>query len=303
MKRKGLALLLCLVLVLPLFAAAENGITLQDMNGRSVMLEGPAQRIVVLSAADCEILYALGAGDKLVGRGAYCDYPQEVSELPVVNTGADTNLEEIIALDPDVVVMSIMGQTIEQENALENAGIRVITMRSTSIADTFEAIELLGKVTGKNEEAEAMIAEMRDTFEGIAQKAEETGKTIYFEESPLQWGLWAAGDGTFLNELAQMCGLKNIFADITGDQSVSEEQVIVRNPDYILTLTMDFGDGQTPVQEIESRPGWEQVTAVKEKQILNDPESVFSRPGPRLKEAALKLYAFVYGEEYGTPEN
>ena len=109
------------------------GIAIQDMKGRTVVLDSPAERIVAITAADCEILYALGCGDKLVGRGAYCDWPVEVLDVPAVESGTLTNIEQIIALNPDVILMADMEQTEEQVAQLESAGIRVFVSDSETI--------------------------------------------------------------------------------------------------------------------------------------------------------------------------
>ena len=93
---------------------ASEAVTLTDMTGREITLDAPAERVVALTASDCEILYALGAGDLLVGRGEYCDYPAEVLDVPSVQSGYDTNIEQIIALEPQVLLMSTMAQTEEQ---------------------------------------------------------------------------------------------------------------------------------------------------------------------------------------------
>ena len=91
-------------------------------------------------------------------------------------------------------------------------------------------------------------------------------------------------------------GLKNCFADVTGWSEISEEQVLERNPDYIVTISMYYGEGPTPEEEILARPGWENVTAVKNGKILNLQNNELSRPAPRLAEGAQVLYDFVYGE-------
>ena len=103
-----------------------SAVTLTDMTGREITLDAPAERVVALTASDCEILYALGAGDRLVGRGEYCDYPAEVLDVPSVQSGYDTNIEQIIALEPQVLLMSTMAQTDEQVQQLEAAGVRVV---------------------------------------------------------------------------------------------------------------------------------------------------------------------------------
>ena len=96
-----------------------------------------------------------------------------------------------------------------------------------------------------------------------------------------------------MNEVAQMVGLKNCFDDVPGWAEVSEEQVIERNPDYIVTITMYFGEGPTPEEEIMSRPGWQDITAVKNGAILNLQNNELSRPTPRLMDGAKELYDFV----------
>lgn len=275
------------------FASAEE-ISITDMMGREVKLSAPAQRIVALTAADCEILYAIGAGEYLVGRGEYCDYPDAVLDVPSVQSGYETNVEQIIALHPDVLLMSAMDQTADQVAQLENAGIRVVVSDADDIAGTYQAISMIGALMGREAEADAVIASMQETFDQV--RRENSGKTIYFEVSPLQYGLWTAGAGTFMNEIAEMIGLTNCFSDVNGWAEISEEQVLSRNPDYIVTISMYYGEGPTPTEEIMARAGWENVTAVKNGAILNLANNELSRPANRLADGAQMLYDFVYGE-------
>ena len=303
--KKILSILLCAVLLLSLVACGASGakkgaITVTDMTGREISLDKPATRIVALTASDCEILYAIGAGDALVGRGEYCDYPAEVLEVPSVQSGYDTNIEQIIALEPQVLLMATMAQTQEQIDALEAAGVKVVVSDAQDIDGVYTAVEMLGKLMGKEDNAAAVIDGMKATFSDLAEKAQGDGtKTVYFEVSPLQYGLWTAGKGTFMNEITEMLGLKNAFDDVDGWASVSEEQVLERNPDYIVTITMYFGEGPTPEEEIMARPGWENVTAVKNGAILNLVNNELSRPAPRLADGAQMMFDFVYGEAAG----
>ncbi|MDR1687515.1 MAG: helical backbone metal receptor [Clostridiales bacterium] len=281
-------------------SAASSEITVTDMTGREVKLTGTAEKIVVLSPSDCEILYALGAGGAVVGRGEYCDYPAEVSQVPAVQSGSETNIEQIIALNPQVVVMTKMSHSAEQVDAIENAGIRVVSTDAQNIAGVYQAIELIGKITGRDSQASALVGEMKSGFEEIKAQAANAGSvsdnSVYFEVSPLEWGLWTAGKNTFMDEIAQITGLKNAFDDIEGWAEISEEQVIDRNPAYIFTITMYFeGTGQVhPVDEIAGRGGWENIGAVKNSNIFLLDSNEISRPGPRLYEAAKKVYEIVY---------
>ena len=294
MTKKLIALLLIAALALSLCPAmAEGGVTVTDMTGREITLSEPAARIVALTAADCEILCALGCEDALVGRGEYCDYPASVLDKPSVQSGYETNIEQIIALEPQVVLMATMAQTVEQVEALENAGVKVVVSDAQNIEGVYYAIRMIGALMGKDAEAEALVAEMQSAFAAIAEKAENTGKTVYFEVSPLQWGLWTAGKGTFMDELATLCGLTNAFADVDGWAAISEEQVLERDPDYIVTITMYYGEGPTPIEEIKGRAGWDALKAVQNDDILNADSNEISRPGPRLTDAAQTLYTFV----------
>jgi len=273
-----------------------SGISIVDMTGREITLDEPAERIVALSAADCEILYAVGAGDLLVGRGEYCDYPAEVLEVPSVQSGYETNLEQIISLDPQVLLMSTMAQTQEQVDALEAAGIHVVVSDAANIDEVCESIGIIGELTGHTQQADEAAARLKDSLAALSEKAADTdiaGSTVYFEVSPLEYGLWTAGNGTFMNEVADLLGMENIFADVDGWAEISEEQVIERNPDYIVTITMYYGEGPTPEEEILSRPGWENITAVKNNRILNLQGEELSRPGPRIADGAQLLYDFV----------
>ena len=274
--------------------ASGEGVTITDMTGREITIDEPVTRVVALSAADCEFLYAIGAGDALVGRGEYCDYPTEVLDLPAVQSGMDTNIEQIIELEPQVLLMSTMAQTEEQIAALEEAGIKVVVSDAQDIEGVYTALDMIGRLMGKEDEAAAVIDQMKSTFENIQAEADASEeKTVYFEVSPLEYGLWAAGSGTFMDEIATMVGLKNCFGDVEGWAEISEEQVIERDPDYIVTITMYFGEGPTPEEEIMSRPGWQDITAVKNGAILNLQNNELSRPTPRLMDGAQMLYDFV----------
>ena len=274
-------------------------VTVTDMTGREITLDGPATRVVALSAADCEVLCALGCGDSLVGRGEYCNWPEEILDVPVVQSGADTNIEQIIALKPQVLLMSTMAQTEEQVKALEDAGIRVVVSDAMDIEGIYTSVCIIGELMGREAEADTIVSDMKLNFETLKTNAaayEGEPLKVYFEISPLEWGLWTAGTGTFYNEIAEMLNLKNVFDDVDYYGEISEEQVIERKPDIIVTISMYYGEGPTPVEEILSRPGWDVIAAVANEKILNLQNDELSRPAPRLAEGAQMLYDFMYGE-------
>lgn len=293
--KKTLTLFLSLFLLLGSTALAAP---LTDMLGREIDLMTPAKRIVALTASDVEILYALGAGDRLVGRGEYCNYPIEALDVPSVQSGFETNIEQIIALSPDVVIMAKMGQSTDQLDALEKAGIPVVMTDAKNIEETYDSYRLLGALTGKEKEAAALEADIKTRLQSLEeQAAKHPQQSIYFEVSPLEFGLWTAGKDTFMQEIADILNLKSIFEDVEGWAEVSQEQVFLRDPDHIVTVAMYFGQGPTPVEEIKARAGWDQLSAVKEDHIIQMDTDQLSRPGPRLADAAEILYSIVYGED------
>lgn len=302
--RKLLGVLLALAMLAPAAGcglAEGAGVTATDMQGREISLAAPATRIVALSAADCEILCALGAGDLLVGRGEYCDYPETVLAVPAVQSGAETNLEQIVALGAQVLFMSSMAQTEAQVQQLEGAGVRVVASDAQTLQGTYEAIRLIGALVGKSEAAETLVQDMQADFTALAAAPAAQGKTVYFEVSPLQYGLWTAGQGTFMDEIATLLGLTNCFYDVQGWGEVSQEQVIERNPDYIVTISMYTGPGPTPVEELAGREGWQGITAIRNGAVLNLVQNELTRPGPRLVNGAQLLRDFVTQSAAQTP--
>ena len=295
MSRKLIALFLCLALMVSAAALADDDvIRVTDMFGREIVLTEPATRVVALTPADCEILCALGCEEALVGRGQYCDYPASILDVPVVLSGAEMNIEQILMLNPQVIIMGDMGHTKEQVDMLEENGIKVVVSNANDLEGTYEAIRIIGVVMGKEAEAEALVTEMKTVFADIAADSPVTGKTVYFEVTPLQWGLWTAGGNTFMDELATICGMTNVFADVDGWAAVSEEQVLMRNPDYIVSVA---GMGAGAVDEIMTRPGWSEVTAVKNGHVFNADSNAIARPGPRLMDAARELEGFFGSAE------
>lgn len=279
-------------------------ITLTDMLGRTLEMEGPARKIIALQASEVEILYALGAGDQVVGIGEYCNYPAEAMEKEVLASGSGTSIEAIIALEPDLLIMGTMDQSDEQIAQLENAGIKILVTDPQDLAGTYTAIRLIGQATGRLDEAEKMIGSMKTEFAAMQAKAAdlqkarqgEGPKTIYFEVSPLEYGLWTTGRGTFMQEITDLLGVKNVFDDLDGWLEISEEQVIQRDPDYIVTISMNFGEGPSPEEEIMGRKGWQAITAIKKQQVFHGDSDQLTRPGPRLVDGAQALFAYLYGE-------
>jgi len=296
MSKKIVSLFLAVLMLFGIAAvsAEEAAVTVTDMFGRDVTLTAPVTRVIAMEPGDCEIICALGCEELLVGRGAYCDYPASVLELPALQSGSITNIEEVLALDPQLIIMSGMDHPKEQVDQLEQSGVKVICTYAASIAETYEAIRLIGAALGCSDKAETLVGDMQAAFDEIAAQSGHTGKTIYFEVMPLEWGLWSAGKGTFMHEIAELCGMKNAFEDLDGWQPISQEQVIERDPDYIVLVT---GMGETAVDEVMGRTGWGDMKAIRNGAVFNADSYTMTRPAPRLVEAAQSLFDFLNGEK------
>lgn len=274
-----------------------GALTFTDGAGKEISLEKNPEKIVVTQPSDAEILFEIGAGDKIIGRGDYVDYPEEVDSIKTVGSGENLNIEEVIALEPEVLIMGMMSQTEDQVKKLEDAGITVVSTDANSLEEIYKNIELLGQLTDKEDEAKALVEDMKSVFDEYKEKASENGEThsVYYEISPLEFDLWTGGKNTFFDELGEIVGLENIFNDVDGWSVVSEEEVINRNPEFIITSSYPSGD-IAPEDEIMSRENWKGIDAVANSKVFSVDNDEFTRPGPRLRNAVKVLFENVYGE-------
>lgn len=276
----------------------ETPVAIQDSRGEEVIIDKKTERIVSLAPANTEILYALDAGDKIIAVSEYCNYPEDTAGKTKLPTGEKLDMENLISLKPDLVIASYMSVMEDQFKQLEDAGIKVFVTRANNLSETYESIEEIGKITGKEKEAEALVKKMKDEFDNITREVEgKVPPTVYVEVSPLEWGLWTCGKNTFIQELLDIVGARNVFEDVEGWVEVSEEQVISRNPDFILTTASPLTGIDDPVGEISSRANWSGLDAVKNQRIRMLESDMITRPGPRLLDAAKELVKILYHEQ------
>lgn len=275
--------------------SSDTGVyKVSDSRGTEVAFDKVPEKIISLAPADTEIIYAFGLGEKLIAVSQYCDYPEDTKNKQKLASGTEMNVETIIGLEPDVVVAARMAQAEEQLAQLENTGIKVIVTEANNIAQTYSVIEMLGKAFKVEEKANTIINKMKNDFEGIKEQVKDKpAYKVYIEVSPVAYGPWTSGKDTFQDELLNIVGAKNIFGDISGWKEVSEEQVISRNPDYILTT--DVYSYPDPVAEIMGRKSWSNINAVKNKKVFLTDGDKLTTPGPRLADAAKELATILYG--------
>lgn len=267
-------------------------IEIEDEFGNKVTIEKEPMKIVSLAPHNTEVLFALGLGDRIVGVTSYCDYPEEALTKEKVGDFNGGNLERIIELNPDLVLLYGAGNE-EENKVLKEAGIKILGFMPESIEAVMKDIEIIGKATGKDKEADNLINEMKEKRDYILDKVKDQEKVRVFYEI---WHdpLMAAGPGSFMDELITLAGGDNIAKDAKGAYPEFDlEQLIERNPEVYLTAE-DLEE--KTIDSIKSRPGYENITAVKNNKVYLLEPNIVSRPGPRIVEALEMLAKCLHSE-------
>lgn len=276
----------------PAEAPETAGISVLDDFGNEIVLEGPAQRIISLAPSNTEILFAIGAGDRVIGVTTFDDYPEEVLQIEKIGDFNGMNLERIIELEPDLVINYGEGITEETQRLVE-AGIQIAGFEPESIEEIIETIERIGLLTGNSAEAEALSKGMLDKEAELIEKVKglETKKVFYeIWHEPLM----AAGPGSFVDQLILLAGGVNVAGDAESEYPQFDlEQLIERNPQVYLTAN-DLPE--KTVESIKERPGYENIDAIKNGQIYLLDGNIMSRPGPRIIEALEILMKAIHPE-------
>lgn len=247
-------------------------------------------RIVSTSPSITEILFALGAGPRVVGVSTYCRYPAEVGALPKVGSYSKPNVEGIAQLRPDLVIVHQMrGDVLNRLGAL---GIRTVTVEQGSLANLVESVRTIGTAVGRRAEAEALVgrieSKMRNTGRSGPQRPRPSVLLVVGKNSDQLTGLIAAGRGTYLSELLDAAGGRNALTQSTAAlyPRISLETVIRLNPDYILDAS-GMGDqpNDTPEQRRATVAPWllrRELAAVRNRRVFAILSESLVVPGPRV---------------------
>jgi iron complex transport system substrate-binding protein len=244
-------------------------------------------RIVSLIPATTEILFALGAGDRVVGRTHWDGWPPEVHQVPDLGDGIRPSIETVIGARPDLVILYASGDNRDAARALRAAGIDVISLRIDSIAEFERATLLLGDAVGEAARARTVVDSVRATLERVRQATSGRPRPTIFMlawETPLM----TIGSGSFLTELVDIAGGQNVFGDLEGPSpQVSFEEVLRRDPQYILGRPETAGN-------LASKKRWRGLPAVREGRVLVMDTVLVGRPGVRLGEAAVSIARLLH---------
>ena len=297
---------LSLLVAISIFAVAcpsttppQSGALVDDL-GRSVDIEGIPQRIISLAPSNTEILFALGLGDKVVGVTEYCNYPAEALDKEKVGGFSTPDIEKIIALQPDLILAADI-HAKETIPALEERGLVVFALAPKNLDGILEDIQMVGKITAKEEEASKLVTQMVSRIKAI------TDVTKDLDEKPrvfyITWHdpLWSAGSETHHQELIEKAGGENIFQDITGYKTVDLETAIVRNPEVIIACTGHGEAKDKPFEWAKEESRLSVTAARKNNRIYQIDSDMVSRTGPRIVDALEWLAYFIHPEIFGEP--
>jgi iron complex transport system substrate-binding protein len=261
-------------------ATPVASITVVDDVGNTVTLNTEPQRIISLAPANTEILYALGLGDRVVGVTEYCNYPPEAAEKPKVGGFSDVDLEQVVGLEPDLVLATSL-HTSEVVPALQERGVPVFVADPQTVLGVLETIRTIGHITGKDQAAGALTSHMQEGISAVQETIKDAPRPrVFWELGP---ELYTAGPGSFLNDLIVMAGGENVAADAESPwPQLSLEAIVLKDPAIVVLADHNYGE---TAESVTQRPGWWNITAVREGRIVElTDDDIFSRPGPRIVE-------------------
>jgi iron complex transport system substrate-binding protein len=271
---------------------SQYPVKITDGYGREIEIEKPAEKIISLAPSMTETIFALGAGDRLVGVTTYCNYPEEAKEIDQVGDFEGPNLESVIEKNPDVVVALAMGD--DEKSKLEDAGITVFLQDPQNLDEVFDNIKKIGTILGLQEEAESLTSNMNAKKDSIIETVSNyDSKKVFYEV----WSepLMTAGPGSILDEMINLSNGENIAYDAESlYPEYSLELLIERNPEVYLTAD----DGFKTVEDIKNREGYENITAIKENNIYMLHPDIVSRTGPRIIEGLEMIAQAIHPEAF-----
>lgn len=272
---------------------ADSSVTLVDDAGRTITLPRPARRIVALVPSITGTVVAIGAADRLAGRTDF-DHGPAVDSLPSIGGGLDPSVETLVSLRPDLVLGWETSGRPELRDRLTALGIPVFAIKTEDTTDVFRAIRNVGRLTGRTRAADSLAASLRRELEEVrASVAGAARPSVFYmawNDPPL-----TAGPKTFVSQVIEIAGGRNVFADATALwPTVSIEEIVRRQPDFVVVPVGEEGNGK--VDELKRSTGWRELRALQQGRGVRVPSDVVNQPGPSLAEAARAMRDAIHPE-------
>ena len=255
---------------------------LTDDFGDTVVVRGVPARVVSLNPATTEIAFAIGAGNRLVGRTHWDLYPPEAKNVPDLGSGIRPNVEAVLGVKPDLVLLYASIDNRAAASRFRAAGVNTLSLKIDRIAHFHRAVGLMSLLMGDSASGAVLSDSVKRTLERVQRATASLPKPTVF------WHIWDAplitiARGSYMNELIDIAGATNVYGEMTAaSPTVGIEDVLQRNPRYIIT-------GPEGAAKIKADPRWSAAPAVKEGRVLVVDTALVGRPATRLGEAAVSL--------------
>lgn len=268
----------------------EYPLTVKDFLDRQITLEKVPERIVSLAPSTTEILFELGLDEKIVGVTDYDNYPERAQTKPKVGGFKGPNLEAVVAQDPDIVFASRLSGE-EQMEIIEKLGIPVVMLEAGEISRINDTIELVSRITNTYAKGEQIIADLDTRLTELSDKLKGLPLVSVYYIVDLDNNM-TAGRGTFIHELINLAGGRNVADDVQGWAQYSLEMVVKKNPEVIITSTHTG-----KVEDLSIKAGFKDLAAVKNNKVyVIEDSNIISRPSHRIVQGLEELIRLLHPE-------
>jgi iron complex transport system substrate-binding protein len=284
------------LLIVSLFGLLAGPLACATPPAPAVRVDAAPQRIVSLTPALTEILFAVGAGDRVVGVTQYCDFPPEAKAKPKVGGYVNPSVEAVLALEPDLVVVSPGPGNRDAALAMQRAGLRVEIVPAETLDESLAAIALVGGFAGAEVAAQELVASVRARLDAVAARVAGSPRvrTLFcIQTEPI----FAAGRDTLPSQLLELAGGTNVISALRYPR-LDVEAVAAARPELILQARMDLTDGAAHSEDAFWKR-WPSIPAVAKGRVVVLPDDLTLRPGPRVAQAAEELAAILHGQAAG----
>lgn len=268
-------------------------LTITDSDGDQIVLKEEPKKIVSVGPNVTEIIYAVGKGDKLIGRTDYCDYPEEVKSLPSIGTLKNINIESVAALEPDLIIGSTHFSA-ENKQKLKELGIPVALIYAPeSFESVYDIITKTGQMLNANEEAAKVVNGMKETVNVVKEAVKDEEKpSVYYVVAFGEGGDYTATGETFIGEMIEMAGAQNVAKDTEG-WAYSLEKLVEKDPEII--ILSKYFETKKAFTENEN---YKQLTAVKEDRVYEIDNNKIVRQAPRVSEGLLEMAKILHPDSF-----
>jgi iron complex transport system substrate-binding protein len=267
-------------------------LTITDDEQRQVVIKAEPRRIVSITPATTEILFALGIGDRLIANTDADDYPPQVKSLPHVATFSSVDVEKIVGLNADLVIAG--GNNFNKPEALaqlRRLGIPVLVVYGADVEGVLHDIGLVAQAVGRPDQGAALVSDMRAQFQAVSDATAGLPHPRVFYELDATKEIYGPADKSFVAEMISLAGGTPITTGSTTVFSIPLEKLVAADPEVIVLGDAAYG---TTAEIVAARPGWATMTAVKSKAVRPIDDTVVTRPGPRLVEGLRALALAIH---------